>query len=101
MVNFKFWQWRPQGHRERQAFRNHITTNAAAPTLTPDQLRLLLAMVNVYDLRHKRDLMAQLEYFSYHEPRLDVLTRHLKMAVPNFREFKQMVGRVKRALPNF
>lgn len=87
--------------QRRKAFTNHIIANAAAVVLTPDELGLLLAMVQVYNLHHKKELMAQLEYFSYHEPRLDVLTRHLKMAVPNIKEFRKMEGRVKRALPNF
>lgn len=87
--------------QKRKAFTNHIINNAAAVVLTPDELGLLLAMVQVYNLHHKKELMTQLGYFSYHEPRLDVLTRHLKMAVPDFRKFKQMVGRVKKSLPNF
>ncbi len=101
MVNLRFWQWRPQAYKKRQDFKNHITTNAAAVALQPDELRLLLAMVDVYNLHHKRDLMLQLDYFAHYEPRLDVLTQHLRMSVPNFKEFRQMIGRIKRNLPNF
>ena len=93
-----------EGKKERQAFKAHLQHNIMPMgpiQLTADQAKLLYAMVDVYDLRHKRDLMLQLEYFSYHEPRLDVLTRHLKMAVPDIREFRKIEGRIKKALPNF